>query len=544
MVRRCEDVDAAMPAGGEVVKPEAVTMRPGRTALSILVLLLAVGVGAAQQPRESLIAATRAGDAAALRTILGAGRVDVDAPAPDGTTALHWAVHRDDLGIVELLIGAGADVDLTNDYGVTPLSLACTNGSAEVVARLLDAGADPEVRTEGETALMTAVRTGSIDVVELLIAHGADLGATELASGQTLLMTAAAEMHPALVRLLLARGADVHVRSVVGFTSLLFAVRAGDLESARLLIGAGASANERFPAAGGVPGAPPADNDDEDGAPRGTTALILAIGNAHYELARYLLEQGADPNADSEGQTALHALVSTMNWEGLTGPDPEVTGTGLLDARDLLAVLLAAGADVNAGLTQALGGGIITGFSVEPQAMLGVTAFWQAARAGDIRTMRVLADHGADLHHATERGTTPLMVAAGVGFTDGATPGSEADALEAVRFLVEHGADIHHRQGTAPDCAPRNYTGGGGSRNLPGLVCGWTALHGAAVRGADSIVQFLVDQGARLDVRDKAGQRPLEVAEFTSLNATSYVRESTARLLRRLMIERNLLPAQ
>ena len=518
-------------------------MRPGRAgALSTLALLLTVGVGISQ-PRESIIDAARTGDTAAARTLLDAGGAEVDAPAPDGTTALHWAVHRDDLAIVELLIGAGADVDLTNDYGVTPLALACTNGSAEVVARLLDAGADPEVRTEGETALMTAVRTGSVDVVDLLIARGADLGATELASGQTLLMTAAAEMHRSVVRLLLARGADVHARSVVGFTPLLFAVRAGDLESVRLLIGAGANANERLPAVGGVPGAP-AGNDDEDGAPRGTTALVLAIGNAHYELAQYLLEQGADPNADSEGQTALHALVSTMNWEGLTGPDPEVTGTGRLDARDLLAALLAAGADVNAGLTQALGGGIITGFSVEPQAMLGVTAFWQAARAGDIRTMRVLADHGADLHHATERGTTPLMVAAGVGFTDGATPGSEADALEAVRFLVEQGADIHHRQGTDLDCTPRNYTGGGGSRNLPGLVCGWTALHGAAVRGADSIVQFLVDQGARLDVRDKAGQRPLEVAEFTSLNATSYVRESTARLLRRLMIERNLLSAQ
>ena len=220
-----------------------------------------------------------------------------------------------------------------------------------------------------------------------------------------------------------------------------------------------------------------------------------------------------------------------------------MTGTGRLDARDLLAVLLAAGADVNAGLTQALGGGIITGFSVEPQAMLGVSAFWQAARAGDIRTMRVLADHGADLHHATRRGTTPLMVAAGVGFTDGATPGSEADALEAVRSWRSR-APTSTTGRDRPRLRPRNYTGGGGARNLPGLVCGWTALHGAAVRGADSIVQFLVDQGARLDVRDKAGQRPLEVAEFTSLNATSYVRESTARLLRELMIERNLLPAQ
>ena len=518
-------------------------MRPGRLgALSMLVLVLAAGAGAAQAP-GSVVAAVRAGDAASLRALLAAGRVEVDAPEPDGTTALHRAVHRDHLAAVELLIAAGADVDAANDYGVTPLALACTNGSAEVVARLLDAGADPEVRTGGETALMTAVRTGAVDAIELLMAHGADLGATELASGQTLLMTAAAEMHPAVVRLLLAHGADVHARSVVGFTPLTFAVRAGDLESARLLIAAGASAGERLPGVRPAGAAGAGDAGGEDGAPRGTTALVLAIVNAHYELAAYLLEQGADPNADSEGQTALHALVSTMNWEGLGSADAEVTGAGRLDARDLLAVLLAAGADVDAAMTRALGGGIITGFSVEPQAMRDVTPFWVAARAGDVRTMRVLADHGADVHRGTAGGTTPLMVAAGVGFTDGATPGSEADALEAVEFLVERGADIHHRQGTDPDCTPRNYSGGGGSRNLPGLVCGWTALHGAAVRGADSIVRFLVDRGARLDVRDKAGKTPLQVAEFTSLNATSYVRESTARLLRRLMTERNLLPA-
>ena len=517
-------------------------MRAGQFgALSILVLQLTVGVGASQ-PHESVIAAVRAGDATALRTLLDAGQMKVDAPEPDGTTALHWAAHRDDLVAVDLLISAGADVNATNDYGVTPLFLACTNVSAEVVARLLNAGADSEARTEGETALMTAVRTGSIDAVKLLIAHGADLGATELESGQTLLMTAAAEMHPSVVRLLLAEGVDVHARSVVGFTPLTFAVRAGDLESVKLLVAAGASANERLPSAQ-TAGETNAGDDDND-TPAGTTALVLAIVNAHYELAEYLLEQGADPNADSEGQTALHALVSTMNWEGLGSPDAELTGAGSLDARDLLAVLLAAGANVNAVMARAIGNGITTGFSVEPQAMFGVTPLWVAARAGDIRTMRVLAAQGADLHRGTEGGTTPLMVAAGVGFTDGATPGSEADALEAVKHLVERGADIHHMQGTDPDCTPRNYTGGGGSRNLPGLVCGWTALHGAAVRGADSIVQFLVDQGARLDVQDKAGKTPLQVAEFTSLNATSYVRESTAQLLRELMIERNLLPTR
>ena len=140
-------------------------MRPGGFgALSLLAFLLIVGAAAAQSG-ESVVAAVRTGDLAAVRALLDAGGVEVDAPAPDGTTALHWAVHRDDVGVVELLIGAGADVNRTNDYGVTPLSLACTNRSAEVVARLLDAGADPEVRTEGETALMTAVRTGSVDVV-------------------------------------------------------------------------------------------------------------------------------------------------------------------------------------------------------------------------------------------------------------------------------------------------------------------------------------------------------------------------------------------
>ena len=296
-------------------------MRPDRLgALSILILLPTAGVAAAPA-QESVSAAVRAGDTTALRALLDAGHAEVDSPESDGTTALHWAVHRDDLVAVELLIGTGADVNVTNDYGVTPLYLACTNGSADVVARLLDAGADPEARTAGETALMTAVRTGSVDIVEVLIANGADLGATQRESGQTLLMTAAAEMHPAVVRLLLAQGADLHARSIVGFTPLTFAVRAGDLESVKLLIAAGASANERLPVARAGPGvADPGDADADE--PAGTTVLVLAIVNAHYELAAYLLEQGADPNADSEGQTPLHALVSTLNWEGLTGPDP------------------------------------------------------------------------------------------------------------------------------------------------------------------------------------------------------------------------------
>jgi ankyrin repeat protein len=106
--------------------------------------------------------------------------------------------------------------------------------------------------------------------------------------------------------------------------------------------------------------------------------------------------------------------------------------------------------------------------------------------------------------------------------------------------MLELGADVNAAQGTGPDCAPRDYSGGGGGRNYNGWVCGWTPLHGAAARGANTIVKFLVDHGARLDVEDRTGKTPLRVAEFTSLNATAYIRESTARLLGELMSEKGL----
>ena len=513
-------------------------MRRERLCAWWMVALVSVaGLGAASSG-PALVEAVKNGDKASVQTLLEQ-QIDVNVSDPDGTTALHWAAHGDDPEILHLLIRAGANVNASNDYGVTPLFLACTNGNAAIVERLLKAGADPESRTAGETALMTAARTGAVDAVKVLLARGADMSATEPESGQTILMTAAAEAHPVVVQVLIAHGADVQARSTVRFSPLTFAVRAGDLESLKLLLAAGASANERLAV---VRRAEIDGSADYMDTPDGTTVLVLAIANAHYELAKYLLDEGADPNADSEGRTALHALVQTMNWEGLGPPDAELTGTGRLSARDLFGALLAAGANVNARLAKSDGrrNSSVRGYTVEESGTVGVTPFWIAARAGDVRTMRVLAAHGADPYLGTQQGTTPLMVGAGVGFTDGATPGSERDALEAVQFMMELGADINAVQATGPDCTPRNYSGGGGTRGHLGLVCGWTPLHGAAARGADSIVQFLVDHGARLDVQDKAGKTPLQVAEFTSLNATAYIRESTARLLRRLMSERGL----
>lgn len=477
----------------------------------VAALISVVGLDAANG-RPPLVEAARRADTTTLRALLKQ-QVDVNAPETDGTTALHWAAYTNQLEAASLLIGTGAKVNVANEYGVTPLSMACTNGNAAIVAVLVKAGANLETRTSGETALMTAVRTGAVDVVKLLLDRGADVASIEPHSGQTMLMTAVAESHPGVARLLLARGADVQAKSKAGFTPLTFAARAGDLESVKLLLDAGSSPNEKLR--------------------EGTTTLVVAIVNAHYEVARYLLDHGADPNADSGGRTALHALALAMNWDGLGSPDPELTGTGRLDARDLLAALLKAGANPNTRMTK----NDRRSFKVEENGTIGVTPFWLAARGGDHRTMRTLAAAGADVHLGTQRGTTPLLVAAGVGFIDGQTPGSESDALESVKLMLELGANIEERQGTDPGCTPRIYLGGGGGANHDGWVCEWTALHGAATRGANTIVQFLADKGAKLDVKDRAGKTAADVAEFSSLDATTIIRESTARLLRKLMSE-------
>ena len=266
----------------------------------VAALLAMSGAGAAGQD-VPLIEAARDGDTAAARALLDKGG-DVNAAEVDGTTVLHWAVHRDDLDVTDLLIRAGADVRAVNRYGVAPLSLACLNASEAMVAKLLQAGADPETtQPGGETALMTAARTGNAAVVRQLLARGADVNATEEWKGQTALMWAAAENNAAAVKALIAGGADIAARSQVspgvaelgnrGFTAFTFAARAGAIDAAEVLLEAGASVNETL-----------AD---------GTSALVLAVMSARYEMAAFLLDHGADPNAAAQGWTALHQIVWT-----------------------------------------------------------------------------------------------------------------------------------------------------------------------------------------------------------------------------------------
>jgi ankyrin repeat protein len=463
----------------------------------VCALSLLVALGAAALARESsLVDAVKSGDPAAVRALI-VQKVDVNAPERDGTTALHWAVNRDDLVAIDLLLRAGANVTATNRYGVTPLQLACTNGNAAVVVRLLKAGADPNAALpDGETALMTAARTGNADAVKALVAGGADVRARERLKGQTALMWAAAENNASVVRLLIELGADPRERSKGGsFTPYLFAVRAGHIEASRALIDAGVSVDESLP--------------------DGTSALVLATINAHYELAAFLLEKGANPNADGQGWTALHQIAwSRRHNFGFNLPGPVATGG--VDSLELARVLVKRGANVNARQKKEPRDG-----NRNQQNRIGATPFLLAAKSNDVSLMRVLLELGADPAIKTNNGTTPLMVAAGVGiWAPGENPGTHDEALVAVKLALEVGAgDVNAIDDN-----------------------GDTAIHGAVYRGgAVQVIQLLADNGARLDVVNKKGWMPVTAAdgvEYTPAVLKRY--PEAAALLRKLMQERGL----
>ena len=462
-------------------------MRIEHAARSFGVLLaaaLSLGAAAADVP---LIVAVQSGDESRVRRLLRQ-KIDVDQSQPDGTTALHWAVLRDDEAMTDLLLRGGATVSPVTRNGVTPLSLACINGNASVIDSLLQAGANPNTTLpEGETVLMTAARTGRLDAVKTLLANGADVNAKESWKGQTALMWAVAQGHPAVAQTLLELGADVHARSNAGFSALLFAARVGDFAAVTMLLAAGAGVN--------------------DATPDGNSALVLAILNLHYQLAVFLLDRGANPNADGPGGTALHAAVRAHRPDWETLPDPEPTGS--LSTLDLIEALIARGANVNARMARRpsrMNGLNYLNFA-------GATPFLLAARTADAPLMRLLVEHGADPLLPTLDQTTPVMAAAGIGFYEGVTyAASEQEVIDAVQLALDLGADV----------------------NAANAV-GETALHGAAIRGANNLVQQLVEKGARLDAKDKLGRTALTFAEGVLLGMNTFPRDHTAALLRRMM---------
>ena len=433
------------------------------TPVIAVVLAVAVSAVAADAP---LIDAVKVGDVETVRSLLRGG-VDVGTSEPDGTTALHWAVHHDRHDVVGLLLGAGGEVDVTNRYGVTPLALASLNGSTPMLVRLLEAGADVNrANPNGETPLMTAARTGNGTAVAALLAHGANIHAVEEWRGQTALMWAVAQDQVEAVEALLAAGADPNTRSAGGFTPLLFAAREGYVDTLGPLVRAGANVNATVPR-------------------NGMSALVISVYNAHYDFAKGLLEAGANPDAAENGWSALHQLVWTRR-PNLGRNPPFPVPHGELDAFDLVRALAKAGANFDIRQTKEPRDGNRNILN-----RVGSTAFLQAAKVADVDMMQLLVDLGADPSVRTEEGCTALMAAAGVGIWKiGENPGNNDEALDAVALAWKLGNDVN-----AAD------------------VNGDTALHGAIHRGAGNIVRFLVEKGARIDAVNEKGWSALSVAQ-------------------------------
>ena len=490
-----------------------------------VLLVASMIMGSASAADLRLINAVKQQDVKTVRALL-TQRADVNASEPDGFTALHWAAQRDNLEIANLLITAGAKPDAVSRYKITPLALACTNGSAALIERLLKAGVDANSTSEeGQTALMTASLTGNADAVKMLLSHGANVNLVEPRQGQTALMWAASEGRTAATAMLVEFGAEVKSKSKGGFTPFLFAVRNGHIETAKVLLDHGANIN--------------------DVAPDGTSALNMAVVNAYFELASVLVTRGADPNAPDPRGSALHTIawLRKPGTDGAAGvgntPHGPPVPQGNVTSFELAKTLLEHGANPNIRVSwkestfENQGGTARNPPNIQLGRIflsyVGATPFYVAARNGDAPYMRLLVEHGADPKMGTVQGITPLMAAAGLGYWEGEAPGpfsgcTEAERLEAMKLTIELGNDVNaqanfgdYKMDGTPEYTllyyPLNMD------ELRNKVLGdprWdgsTPLIGAIISGQASLVQYLVDHGARVDTKTKLGWTPLMVSE-------------------------------
>jgi uncharacterized protein len=440
-------------------------------------LLIYADVVSAQSP---LADSAEAADWSGVRALIDGG-ADVGAAQADGTPALLWAVYHGNAEAASRLLAAGAAVDAANRYGVFALAQAATVGDAAMIDLLLQAGADPNgALPEGDTPLMLAARSGSVDAVRSLLDAGARVDARDDWHGETALSWAAGENHPDVVRLLAERGADIGAVSKAfdwtgltqtgvasqlprgGLTALLHAAREDALEAARVLLELGADPNAVDP--------------------QGLSVLRVAITNDNLDLAKLLIDHGADVD---DG-----ALVEAVKLRTLPWVRAAKDRTDLTDAIELIELLLDRGADVHKVPEVAMvkQHWVDGDHPNEPPLFL-------AAMAADLELMNLLTERGAAPESSVNSKGASILMAA-LGLTPHAGPGGSAptrevaEAIPAGALALEFGADVNAVK-----------------------TDGMTALHMTAEEGSDALARFLIEHGARLDIKDKSNRLPIDVAK-------------------------------
>lgn len=482
-------------------------------------------LGQLQAP--SLADLIQAGNRKAALERIRAG-ADVNEPQPDGTRPIHWAVYHADHELIEALLARRAEVNVRNEFGATPIAEAAKLADAQIVKMLLDAGAEPEGANEdGQTALMLAIQTGEVPVVEMLLKAGANVNTVEKFHGQTPLMWAAAAGRNAgqIVRLLLSKDADVRPRSTFhdwpsqitsepraqyrptgGLTALLYAARNGCYECVEALLDAGADPN--------VP------------TPEGVTPLIIALDNDNTGIAKLLLDRGANPHAwDWWGRTPLYVVIDRKGGGSSGGLQLGAAAIG--NARrqgpvarggpanvsymDIVNALLEAGVDPNPQLNMhrpSRGGN--SGRFIDPLLNTGCTPLLRATMAGDMEVVRALLAKGAN-PNINAMGLTAFLVAAGVGAGNRGGTGLAAEASAGgppnaalMDLLLQHGADVNAQVTGTLTYSMR-------IARAPSANEGMTALHVAAQSGRVEMVRYLLEKGARTDILDASGRRPIDL---------------------------------
>jgi uncharacterized protein len=478
--------------------------------LAIICLCIAAGTAAADDTLAGLI---QAGNRAAALQMIRAG-ADVNAAQGDGTTPLHWAVYRIDPDLVDELLRRGAKADATNAYGSSPLAEAVKTADAALVAKLLAAGADAEApNQDGQTALMLAARAGALDVAELLVRHGANVNAREAWRGQTALMWAADANAPEVAKLLIANGADVNLRATAndwevqitsepraqyrptgGLTPLLYAARSGCTGCVQAILDAGADINQPNP--------------------DGVTPLIVAIDNFRFDIARVLLERGANPHTwDWWGRTALYTAVDMSSYNARFGRPAPPPQAGQATALDIVRLLLAANVNPNPQLNMHRPGrGGNSSRFVDDLLTTGATPLLRAAIGHDHEAARLLLEHGALVDLPNVMGVTPLMAAAGMGVSTrdrrlNLAGDVETQAIATLDVLLAAGADVNAR---VTDIHSR--TARIARLSTMSEREGQTALYGAVKFAWARVVAHLIANGAQVDIVDALGVSPLDAA--------------------------------